>query len=519
MTKESKNPNTSLAFKNSTFAMGTRVINMFILFYLKTLFIRTLGIEYTGISTLFTDILTILSFAELGIGNAINFALYKPLIERDTKKIAQLMNFYKMAYIVIGIVVIIIGISIIPLLPFFVKDVPNIKENIVNIYLLYLFNTGISYFLVYRSSLLIANQESYKINIVEIISSIIKALLGSIALIIFKNFVLYLIIEISITLFGNILIYYKSSIEFPELKSNTEKLEKSEILNLLKDVSALALFQISNVVLKSTDSIIISSFINTALVGFLGNYRLIITSIDTIVKQITLAITPSIGHLAISHPKKMSESFYSLFFINYWITIATTIPLYFLLSPFIELWLGTEFLMGKTIIVLLIIDYFLVNIIRPVATFRTANGLFIQGKWRPLIMAILNIVLSLTLVNIIGIAGVLLGTIISRLITQVWFDPFIVYRHVLKEPYKNFILLLLRYLIVALVVFVSVYGLIDIVSIVFIQANQLVYFSMISLICIFVPTLLIWIIFKNKKEGEFAIDLIGKLKKRTGINK
>jgi hypothetical protein len=143
-----ENSRTDNVARNMIFATACQVIYLILSFISRTVFINILGIYYLGVNGLFTNILTTLSFAELGIGNAIIFRLYKPLAEKNTEKIKALMFLYKKAYRIIGIVIVIAGLSIIPFLDLIIKDKPDINENLILIYILFLANTAISYFFI-----------------------------------------------------------------------------------------------------------------------------------------------------------------------------------------------------------------------------------------------------------------------------------------------------------------------------------------------------------------------------------
>src|SRR5699024_4489473 len=152
------------------------------------------------VNGLFTNILTMLSFAELGIGSAIIYKLYKPIANNDEDKVKTYLNFYKKAYIFVGIVVIAIGIIIIPFLKYIVTDIPTIKENIYYIYILFLLNSSLSYFFTYKKSIIIGYQKEYIITIIDFLMVLIQNILQIVILVITKNYILYLLIQILCTL-------------------------------------------------------------------------------------------------------------------------------------------------------------------------------------------------------------------------------------------------------------------------------------------------------------------------------
>lgn len=422
--------------RNIIYSFTVKLASFFSGFILRTVFIRTLGMEYAGVSGLFTDILTVLSFAELGISTAMTYAMYKPIAENDTSKINKLMNFYKLAYRFVAGCIMAGGLICVPFLPVIVTDVPNIRESITFIYLLYLINTASSYLLIYKSVLLTASQRHYEINKITIKISLSRCVTESFLLLVFHNFILYLCMEIVFSVFQNVLIGKKAKKKFPEIlqqKSN-EKLEKGEVKKLFHDIKALFLYKISGVVLNGTDSIIISAFLGTGLVGILANYNLITKNIYNLILQIFSSMSASIGNMAVTeNGDKQYQVFKSLLFLSFGTYGLCVTILYVCITPFMVLWMGKENTFAMPIVIALLIDLFLTGMMSPTSSFRTSNGLFVQGQYRPLAMAVINIVISVALVRPLGVLGVLLGTVISRLTTQIWYDPYLIYKHIFHK--------------------------------------------------------------------------------------
>lgn len=438
---------------NTSISILTRCVSLLANFIIRTVFIYTLGIEYLGVSAVFTDILIVLSFAELGIGTAITYALYKPLAIKDYYKVAQLMHFYKKAYRYIAIIVGILGMCLVPFLDIIITDVPNIKDNITVIYLMYVFNASISYLLIFKGTLLIANQENYRKSIVNIYITILKTIVQIIILLLYKNFILYLALEIVFTIIQNYIISKVVDRLFSNIKEiNFTPLEKSETKNILKDIKALSFYKFSGVMLNATDSILISSFLGTSIAGLISNYNLLYNQIYTLVYQFFEAITASLGNLAALESKeKQFEVFELLNFIGFWIFGTLSTILFIVIEPFINLWIGEGYLLGTTISLLLCVDFYLKGMTTVVATFRTSNGLFVQGQYRPLIMALINLILSILGILIIGLPGVILGTITARVVTQMWYDPYVVYKNLFQRPVKLYFIKFIRYSLTSIV--------------------------------------------------------------------
>ena len=280
--------------KNATVSSVCKVIDLILNFIVRTLFIKYLSEEYLGINGLFGNVLMLLSFAELGIGNAITYSLYKPIANEDKEKIKSIMNLFKVAYRIIATVVLIIGFALVPIIKWLIpiEQIPHVQENIVVIYLIYLFNTVTSYFFTFKQTLIIADQKQYVVSIFSEISSIISAIVRCIVLVLTRNYLLYLIIQSIILLAGNYILAKKIDREYPILKEkHIYKLEKNELQEIINNVRAMFVFKIGNVIFSGTDNIIIAKIVNIVTVGIASQYTLIINSISSVIGQLLNAFT------------------------------------------------------------------------------------------------------------------------------------------------------------------------------------------------------------------------------------
>ncbi len=448
----SNNSRTIKSIRNAIFNILGLIFTIVSGFIVRTVFIRTLSAEYLGVNGLFTNILSLLSLAELGIGNAIVFKLYKPLANDNKQKIRELMNFYKRAYTVIGISVVIIGLLILPFLKYLIKSPPLISENLYIIYLLYLTNSASSYFFIYKRSLIIADQKEYISIIIGYGYTLFVSVAQIFILLKYNNFLLYLVIQIISTIIQNIIISIVCNHQYKYLQSNKECLPKEERNSILKDVRALFLYRISNLVINSTDNLIISSFIGISTVGLYSNYNLIIKSIYSLTKAPLNALTASIGNLNASEDIDKQYLIYKTTnFISAWLYGLVCIGLYVLINPFIKWWVGSSYLLDKNIVVVLITNFYLVGISGVYNIFRNTFGLFIQGQIRPVISSIINLVASLVLVKSLGVFGVFLGTTIAYVSFSVWYDPYVVHKHALKKSVVPFYIRSLIYIVIIII--------------------------------------------------------------------
>ncbi|MCM3630344.1 sugar translocase [Paenibacillus glycanilyticus] len=443
--------------RNSLFGVTGQIINILLNFINRTVFISVLGTEYLGVSGLFTNILTVLSLAELGFGTAIIYSLYKPLVEKDEMKISALVGFYSRIYLALGLCITFFGLCLLPFLDLFIKgniSIPNIEI----IFSLFLINTVITYFLGYKRTLLIADQKSYINSKNQYYFTIIRNILQVSILFITNSFIIYLTIQIFSTFFENYFISRKVDKEYPFLKKeNKVKLDTDSRKGLFKNIRALMLYKFAGVAIEGTDNLIISSFIGVFWVGIVSNYTLIIMSLTNVLTQLTNSITASIGNLIVKEDtEKQAEMFNVLTFMYIWLFGFCSLCLFILLNPFIKLWIGHEYLLSWQLVLVLVVNFFVVGIMGPSWIYRETKGLFIFGKYRPVITAIINLVLSLILVNYIGLIGTFLATLISRVLTNFWFDPLIVYKHGFNKSvgdyYKKVVINLLLLFLLSIMV-------------------------------------------------------------------
>lgn len=435
------------AMKNAIVTIIMQILKNFFSFINQTVFIYILGSEYLGINSLFSEILTMLSFAELGIGNAIIFSMYKPLAENNIEKIKSLMKLYEKAYRIIGVVVALFGVGIIPFLKYIINDISYIKENIILIYCIYLFNSIISYFFVYKKSLIIADQKNYIVDIYQQIFYSIQVILQIIILILTRKFILYLIVVAIMTLLNNYWVANKADKMYPYIKEKTiNPLENGEKLEIFNNIKALLVYKIGGIILDSTDSIFISSIINVITVGLYSNYKLVINVFRTAGNQIINSIMSSIGNLnATAIDKQKEKIFNELFYITIWFFGFTSVGMCVCLSELVKVWLGKDYLISYTSVFVAVVYYYIQNMHYPCYMYRTTAGLFIYGKFAPLFCAIINIILDIILGIKLGLTGILLASVIARLITTEVIDPFLVYKKVFHSSVKYYFFMYFKF--------------------------------------------------------------------------
>jgi len=435
---------TENTIKNSSFGFVTQVINILLSFVARSAFIYILDVEYLGVNGLFTNILLLLSFAELGIGNAIIYSMYKPIAIGDNEKIKSLMRLFAKAYRMIGIFVFLAGLIVIPFMNYIIKDAPDIKENIIFLYFLFLLNTSLSYFFVYKKSIITADQKNYIVLLYQQVFRIFQTIVQIIFLIATREYISFLLIQILFTLLNNIYVSKKADKMYPYLRNKKANiLEKDERNEILSNIKSLFMYKFGSVVLNGTDNIIISALIGVTAVGLSSNYLLVLSSLTAIGGQFMSGVTASVGNLNATGDKESKEVVFNrIFFVSAWIFGFFSVGLFMFLNKLILLWLGSEYLLPE-IVVFAIVLHFYVNSLQFAAyTYRITMGLFVKGRLAPVAAAIINIILSFWLGNSIGLAGIFLATSIARFFTTGIVDPVLVYKTILK---KNPLLYYIRY--------------------------------------------------------------------------
>ncbi|EHK2338409.1 lipopolysaccharide biosynthesis protein [Clostridium perfringens] len=497
-----------MRINNSIKNIITSVLGQFITiglnFTTRSIFILMLGNEFLGINGLFTNIISILALAEMGIGSAIIYSLYKPIAEKDYIKIKGLMSFYNSAYKVISLIILIVGVAIIPLIPKIAKsDINNFR--LIIIYLLFLCNSVASYLYAYKKSIIVADQKDYILSIYRNIFKVILNILQVIILIITKNYEMFLIIQIVVTITENILVAKKVDKMYTFLlNKDNVKLGKKEKNSIIKNVKALLYHKIGGVIVNSTDNILISKFVGITSVGLYSNYYLIIGALNLLIGQSFSALTASVGNLNAVESKEKSYNTYKLIlFINFWIAGFSSICLWILFEPFITLWIGKQYLFKNYIVLIIVINFYILTIRRTTLLYKDSCGLFWNDRYKPIIESVVNIIVSIVLAPKLGISGVFIGTFISTLSSAFWMEPYVLYKYGFNRKVREYFKMFIVYTIIIILVGFSTTIICNTMT-----GTEIIVFIKKICVCILVPNGLLSICFHKKDEFKQVINLI-----------
>ena len=504
---------TKNTIRNTTFSTIYKLSESILAFFLRSLFIKYLGTTYLGLSGLFTNILTVLSLMDLGLGSAIAFSLYKPIAEDDRTTINALTGLYKRVYTIIGVAIAVIGVSLTSFLPYLVKlpkDVPEINL----IYWLCVANTSISYFYAYRRTLFYANQRSDIIYKNDLVFKVIRFATLLIVLFLFKNYILYLAFETLITFASNLALSLNARKKFRYLEvSGTRKLEKSETSNIVKYMSAGIFNKVGLTVVSSTDNILISSFISTILVGLYSNYLMVIENINLLIYLMFSGVTASVGNFAVSKSSEEScKLFKKLNLLNWIAVFVCSVGIYTLVNPFIMLWLGKDFLLDEGTVAVLSLNFYIAAMQNCTSNFMSSIGkLYYQNRYRALVESLVNLVVSILLVKFtpLGITGVFLGTTVCFLCGRIWMDAYILYKHWFKV---SFVLYMLTYVIRMSITVATAFGCMFLSNLIFAGFGlSILSWIVCGLICVAISTAIILVLYSKSEEFTYVAQIVKKL--------
>ncbi len=421
--------------KNIVFNILKFATQLLLQFVLRTILIYFMGAEYIGLNGLFTNIFSFLNLAELGIGSAITFSMYKPIAEGDTEKVKALENLYKKFYLVIASIVLGLGLLITPFLKYLIKGGVTVNINIYVLYILYLINTLVGYFSAHKRSLLFAHQRSDVESRVGIVNLFVMTILQIIVLILTKNYYVFFVVNILCTTAECLIIHKLAKKLFPNISGKSQPVDAETKKVITKNVVALSMHKVGGAVVFSTDNILISAFLGAVTLGAYSNYYLIISSLIAIFNLIANAITASVGNLIANQSVEYVHNKFKQINLMFAILSAFCSVCFFVLcQPFIKLWTGgNEFMLATSTTLLLSISFYISKMRQAVLMFRDAAGLFWHDRWKPIIEAAVNLIGSIILAKFLGINGIVLGTIISTLCAPLWVEPLILYKHYFKR--------------------------------------------------------------------------------------
>lgn len=415
-------------------------------FLSRKVFVLFLGKEYLGINGLFTDILSVLSLAELGFGISITYSFYRPVAQRDTEQIKSLMRLYCRVYWTMGGAVLVLGLLLTPFLGFFVREMPKDIPHIPLIYFLNVLNAAIPYFFSYKSTLLYVYQKKYLDTMIRAVTTALVTVAQMVLLSVTGSYIQYLSLSIVATLAQNMVVSWKTDRLYPYLREkDIRPLSADALRDIRHNVRAMMLHRVGAVAVFGTDNLLIAKFAGVVHAGLYSNYIMIRGLLNVVINALSNAVTPAMGNLtATATLEHRRKAFDRLSFCGAWLFGWMSICIYCLYDPFIVLWLGDGWLLPGPAVLLVVANFYVTSMRIPVANTKSVMGLFHDDRYKSIVEALLNLFLSVVLGRRWGITGILAGTLASTLSLPFWIEPLGLYRYGLKQTagkyFKDYLL-------------------------------------------------------------------------------
>lgn len=399
-------------------------------FVSRTVFIQTLGWEYLGLNGIFSDVLSLLSMADLGFGTAMAYSFYKPLAEHDEGMLASLVAFYKKVYNIIAVAVLVLGLACIP----FLRLIVNTEQDIPLLEVYYLFslaNVVISYLFVYKTTILTADQKNYQLDKIRIWTSLLKTIIQMVALLLFANYILYIAIGVLSQFINNVIATRMTEKQYPYIKNKAliGKVDNNLTKNVFGNMKSVFIYKVSTTIFSATDNILISVIVSTAIVGVYSNYLMVSNKLLLIEQIVFSALTASIGNVIVKESsKKRLEVFNAMQSASFIFCGIITSSFCILANDLVNVWLGNTHLLSDITIYAITLNTYLSCVLQPLWVYRDATGLYMKTKYVMLVGAAVNIILSVILGKLIGITGIIVASAIARLTTYFWYEPKLLFK-------------------------------------------------------------------------------------------
>lgn len=407
--------------------------------------IQYIGNEINGLDSLYVSILGFLSVAELGVGTAIVFCMYTPIVEKNDEKVAALYQLFSKIYWIIGGVILVVGIALMPFIPYIAKDYAQLDVNIYRTFFLTLISVVMTYAFNSKLSLINAYKNNYISTAVSSSGVVLQYVLQTVAIVLTSSYELYLICKIFTVILQWVAAEYITRRKYNHIISMPEqKVDNATKKDIVRNIKALFLQRIGGILVDSTSSIIISAFIGVVILGKYSNYSMIATAVVSVISLFFTPLTSIIGHLYVVDEAALKKYFSAFYSINYILGVVFFVGYYAIIDNLVELMLGDNLQLSRSISFVITVNYFVKFMRQTYILFKDATGTFYEDRWRPLIEGSINIVLSVFFVLLFknnlgeeyGVVGVCIATIITNLTVCHIMEPYILYKKIFKSSAK-----------------------------------------------------------------------------------
>ena len=428
---------------NVSVSIISRVILLIAAIFVRRLLIQNIGNNVNGLNSLYTSIIGMLTVAELGVGRAIVYSMYSPIVAREKRRIAALYCLYRKLYRIIGAVVFIGGLAVIPFLPRLISDYDQVSVNVYSTFLLTLISVVISYLFAAKTSLIEAHKDNYITTVISTISSLVRYGLQIAVILIWKSFSVFLICQIISTLLVWVMTERVVRRKYPYIITRHEVVDTSTRSEIIKNTKAMLMHKIGVKLVNTIDSMIISGFIGVVILGKYSNYTYICSAMVGVINLFFTPLTSIIGHLyAEGNNDKTREYFNYFYCLNYILGVVFFLGYYAVIDAVVVLLFGSGLAVSHAIAFIITLNQFIQYMRNAAILFRNASGTFYYDRWKPIAEGVVNLVLSLLFVMVFPedyrVVGVIVATIITNLLICDTVEPFVIFKHVFDQKPGRF---------------------------------------------------------------------------------
>lgn len=432
---------TQRSAKNAAVGVITQVLTLLLSFVTRTVFITILGVELVGVNQLLISVLAMLAIADLGVSWALMYALYPALASGDEARISAVVRYSATIYRWIAMVVALLGLAVLPFLDRLVS-MKSPPEHLWAYYVVLLVNTVATYLMLYRTVLLNADQRMFVTKLYAFAFSTARSLVQIVMLFVFESFLLYLAVQTIFTVANNLALYVKVGRIYPYLKVQGARLDRASRATIRESVRAMMIYRVGGLVLNNSDPILISVIVGTIALGYYSNYSLIVGALTMVAEVAFAALAPSVGNLVATRGGEAARSvLYEISLLAIAVYGIVSVILVLSLDDVITVWLGNDFALGSPLVIAMVANFYAMGIMSPIFSFRAATGMFKKTRYVFVLTAILNILLSIIFGLFWGVEGIVLATLTARLLTNMWYEPFVLFKEHLAGGLARYVIL------------------------------------------------------------------------------
>ena len=428
---------------NVSVSIAFKIILLIANILVRRYVIQYIGNEVNGLNSLYMSLLEFLSVAELGVGSAITFCMYKPIVKGDKDKVSALYGLFTKLYLIIGGIILVCGCALMPFLKILAKDYGTANVNLYFTFGLMLASVVLSYAFSSKTSLINAYKNNYITTTVSSVGQLVQDGLQILVLILTRSFTWYLVCRVISACLQWIATEIIARVKYGDIIRNRQKVDVDTQKEVTKNVKAMFMHKIGGILVNTADSIIISAFIGIVILGKYSNYTTIVLSMTGVIALCFTSFTSVIGHMSVEEDGKTVEKYYNFFHtFNFIMGTVFFLGYYAIIDNLVTVLFGGGLLLSRQITFVITLNYFIQFMRQAANLFRDATGTFYYDRWKPLFEGLTNIVLSILFVLVLpdeyNVVGVIAATILTNLFICHIVEPHVLHKYAFKSKAKNY---------------------------------------------------------------------------------